>query len=114
MDREYWGEEVDPEEDDFDLWLCIPEEEEEPDGGYDDGYDDEDTSLDEDMAALKAVLDELGPAIVLEVVAGYLYELERPFHRAARQAHQLAERIYRAEGAVEEAHQTRGIKTEED
>lgn len=102
MQGEYWGNDIDPDEDDFDRW-CDPDDE-------NDGELEEDPSIDEQFAILNEVLDEIGPAAVLETVSAYLYELERPYHRSAYQAHKLSDRILRAAGAVEEAYQTRDIR----
>jgi hypothetical protein len=83
---------------------------------YDDGYDDVDDSdlIDEDdvedtLEELDAILDDIGPPAVLEAIAGYMYELPRPFHRVAKKLNDLAARARRAIGAVEEGQQTRGI-----
>lgn len=103
MAEGYWGDAVDPDEDDFDRW-CNPDDDDDDDG--------EDASLDEHFEALGEVLNEVGPAAVLEAVSAYLYELPRPFARCAYRAHKVAEQVYRAEGAVEEAYQTRGIKSD--
>ena len=103
MDREYWGDNVNPEEDDYDLWIDPDKEEPETECSEEEAED-----LETAMEELEGIIEEIGPPAVLEAVSQYLFTLPRPFHRVAKTARDLAERAQRAAGAVEEARQTRG------
>ena len=106
MPEGYWGDAIDPEKDDFDLWLNIrPEDEQSGDDGV---SPDEDIELEEACDTLANIIDDIGPAAALQEVATYLMEMERPFQRLAGVLNKLANRVARTIGAVEEARQTRG------
>ena len=105
MPEGYWGDQVNPKNDDFDLWLNI-EPEQEQQGDEDD--DATDYEMDEQFNDLDSIIEEIGPPAVLEAVSAFLYDLERPYHRIAKQVLHLAKRTVRTITAVEEARQTRG------
>ena len=103
MSREYWGNNVDPEEDDAE-YVAYPEDDKEDD------MDPED--VDEIFDEIYNVVDAHGAAIVLDAVAEYMrVHMPKPFHRISKKITDIAGRVQRTEGAVEEGMQTRGIKT---
>lgn len=105
MPEGYWGDKVNPQEDDWDLWINPGEDPEE-----DEIPPEEEVEIEEMLGELDEIIDELGPPAVLEAVSQYLYDLPRPFARVAKKVQDLAERTKRTVGAVEEARQTRGQK----
>ena len=123
MDREYWGENVNPGEDDADYERRRDEEnlkkmmEDAVNAGIDaatNGIDSDDEEVvDEDtentLEELDEIIEEIGPPAVIEATAAYLFGMPRPFHRVARELQKLAPKIHKAAGAVEEGNQTRGI-----
>jgi len=109
MPGEYWGDKVNPE-DDFDEWM-VPDRDApaEPAAFDDDDEDDDFTDFTEEQQQIvDDMIDDVGPSNVIDAVATYLCDLERPYHRIAKQLRDLADRIDRTVGAVEEARQTRG------
>ena len=105
MPEGYWGD-VDPEKDDFDLWLNIKPEDEQDE--EEEISPDEEAELEDAHDALAGIIDEIGPAAALQSVAMYLMEMDRPFQRLAGVLNKFANRVSRTIGAVEEAYQTRG------
>ena len=71
--------------------------------------DDGDEAADALFKNLDELIDRLGPAAVLHEVASYLYGLDRPYHRVGLKIEELADRVWRTAGAVDEARQTRGL-----
>lgn len=105
MNREYYGKNVDPEEDDAE-YVPYPEEDQETDD-----MDPED--VDEIFDEVSSIIYTSGAAIVLDAVAEYMrIHMPKPFHRISKKITDLAGRVQRTEGAVEEGMQTRGIKTQ--
>jgi hypothetical protein len=105
MSDEYWGKDVDPDNDDFDKWMVPDKDAPAEPAAFD---DDDDEEIEEQQQRVDDMIDDVGPSNVIEGVADYLCDLERPYHRIAKQLRDLAERIDRTVGAVEEARQTRG------